>query len=62
MRWHQTADFGYVPNLKMPNTFMAVTMDLGDPKSPYGSEHPRDKQDVAERLAQGALKPNCHNF
>ena len=26
-------------------------MDLGDPISPFGSVHPRDKQDVGARLA-----------
>lgn len=36
IRWHQTADFGFVPNLKMPNTFMAVAMDLCDRDSPFG--------------------------
>ena len=30
---------------------MAVAMDLGDPTSPFGSIHPRDKQDVGYRLA-----------
>ena len=35
----------------MKNVFMAVAMDLGDPTSPYGSVHPRDKQDVGYRLA-----------
>lgn len=30
---------------------MAVSMDLGDPSSPYGSVHPRDKEDVGARLA-----------
>ncbi|XP_020667217.3 sialate O-acetylesterase [Pogona vitticeps] len=55
IRWHQTADYGYVPNEKMPNTFMAVTIDLGDHNSPYGSIHPRDKQTVAYRLHLGAL-------
>nr|XP_060643548.1 sialate O-acetylesterase isoform X2 [Anolis sagrei ordinatus] len=55
IRWHQTADFGYAPNKKMPNTFMAVTIDLGDDHSPYGSIHPRDKQTVAYRLFLGAL-------
>ncbi|ELK09798.1 sialate O-acetylesterase [Pteropus alecto] len=54
IRWHQTADFGYVPNLRMPNTFMAVAMDLGDRNSPFGSIHPRDKQTVAYRLHLGA--------
>ncbi|GAB1294044.1 Sialate O-acetylesterase [Apodemus speciosus] len=54
IRWHQTADFGYAPNLKMPSTFMAVTMDLCDRDSPFGSIHPRDKQTVAYRLHLGA--------
>ena len=35
----------------MQNVFMAVAMDLGDPTSPYGSIHPRDKEDVGSRLA-----------
>ncbi|XP_054853840.1 sialate O-acetylesterase [Eublepharis macularius] len=55
IRWHQTADYGYVPNKKMPNTFMAVALDLCDASSPYGSIHPRDKQSVAYRLHLGAL-------
>ncbi|XP_044293531.1 sialate O-acetylesterase isoform X2 [Varanus komodoensis] len=55
IRWHQTADYGYVPNKRMPNTFMAVSIDLGDDGSPYGSIHPRDKQTVAYRLLLGAL-------
>ncbi|CAM9870731.1 unnamed protein product [Bubo scandiacus] len=54
LRWHQTADLGVVPNAKMPGTFMAVAMDLGDERSPYGSIHPRDKQNVAHRLQLGA--------
>ncbi|XP_012607932.1 sialate O-acetylesterase [Microcebus murinus] len=54
IRWHQTADFGYVPNVKMPNTFMAVAMDLCDKDSPFGSIHPRDKNTVAYRLHLGA--------
>jgi len=54
IRWHQTADFGYVPNTRMPSTFMAVAMDLCDRKSPFGSIHPRDKQTVAYRLLLGA--------
>ncbi|NXG52474.1 SIAE acetylesterase, partial [Psilopogon haemacephalus] len=53
LRWHQTADLGVVPNARMPNTFMAVAMDLGDERSPYGI-HPRDKQTVALRLQLGA--------
>ena len=35
IRWHQTADFGYVPNPVMPKTFMAVAIDLPDFSSPY---------------------------
>ncbi|NWW36821.1 SIAE acetylesterase, partial [Panurus biarmicus] len=54
LRWHQTADLGVVPNARMPSTFMAVAMDLGDEQSPYGSIHPRDKQNVAHRLLLGA--------
>ncbi|XP_016159434.1 PREDICTED: sialate O-acetylesterase isoform X2 [Ficedula albicollis] len=54
LRWHQTADLGLVPNARMPSTFMAVAMDLGDEHSPYGSIHPRDKQNVAHRLLLGA--------
>ncbi|KAL6478646.1 hypothetical protein MHYP_G00120790 [Metynnis hypsauchen] len=54
IRWHQTADYGFVPNARMKKTFMAVTIDLPDEKSPWGSIHPQDKQDVAFRLVQGA--------
>ncbi|MGH0178966.1 UNVERIFIED_CONTAM: hypothetical protein FKN15_000417 [Acipenser sinensis] len=54
LRWHQTADFGFAPNPRMKNTFMAVSVDLVDPGSPWGSIHPRYKQDVARRLILGA--------
>ncbi|XP_076846235.1 sialate O-acetylesterase isoform X2 [Brachyhypopomus gauderio] len=54
IRWHQTADYGFVPNERMEKTFMAVAMDLPDETSPWGSIHPRDKQDVAYRLVLGA--------
>ncbi|XP_038123802.1 sialate O-acetylesterase [Cyprinodon tularosa] len=54
IRWHQTADMGFVPNSRMKNTFMAVALDLPDKTSPYGTIHPRDKQDVAHRLTLGA--------
>jgi len=33
---------------------MAVTIDLGDPTSPFGNIHPQDKEDVGLRLAEGA--------
>ncbi|KAL4224757.1 hypothetical protein ACF0H5_015454 [Mactra antiquata] len=55
IRWHQTADYGYVPNHRLRNVFMAVAMDLPDFTSPYSPVHPRDKQDVAARLALGGL-------
>lgn len=51
LRWSQTADFGYVPNDVLKKVFMAVAIDLGDPDSPHGSVHPRDKQDVGIRLS-----------
>ncbi|XP_061074008.1 sialate O-acetylesterase-like isoform X1 [Conger conger] len=54
LRWHQTADYGFAPNPRMNNTFMAVALDLPDEKSPWGSIHPRFKQDVAYRLTLGA--------
>ncbi|MBN3318043.1 SIAE acetylesterase, partial [Atractosteus spatula] len=54
LRWQQTADFGFAPNKRMKNTFMAVSLDLGDERSPWGSIHPRYKQDVAYRLTLGA--------
>ena len=39
----------------MKDVFMAVAMDLGDPISPFGSVHPRDKQDVGYHL-EGQLR------
>ena len=35
IRWHQTADYGYVPNPRMKNVFMAVSLDIADFDSPY---------------------------
>ncbi|KAL3884163.1 hypothetical protein ACJMK2_030383 [Sinanodonta woodiana] len=54
LRWAQTANYGHVPNAQLPNVFMSVAMDLPDFHSPYGSVHPRDKQDVASRLVLAA--------
>jgi sialate O-acetylesterase len=54
IRWAQTANYGFVPNPRQPAVFMAVATDLGDPASPFGSIHPRDKQDVGQRLALAA--------
>jgi sialate O-acetylesterase len=38
--------------LALPNTAMAVTLDIGEP----GNIHPQKKKEVGERLAAGALK------
>ena len=53
IRWHQTADIGYVPNGKMPNTFMAVAPDTYDriENKLRGGIHPRNKQTPSLRLA-----------
>nr|CAB3266065.1 sialate O-acetylesterase-like [Phallusia mammillata] len=56
IRWHQTADYGFVPNEVMRNTFMAVAMDLRDDASPFGAIHPRYKEDVGIRLALSGLR------
>ena len=51
MRWAQTAAVGTVPNAAMPNVLMATADDLGEPETPPGGPHMRDKQDVGRRLA-----------
>ena len=56
IRWHQTADHGFVPNEEMENVFMAVSLDTYDDKEDYpGNLHTRYKQIVAERLAVAVL-------
>ena len=54
VRWGQTANVGSVPNDKMPGTFMAVAVDLGDALSPFGDIHPRYKKRMGHRLALAA--------
>ena len=54
-RWYMTAAQNTVPNSRMPNVFMASAYDLGDSKSPFGSVHPRYKQEVGMRLARAGL-------
>ncbi|WP_083698147.1 hypothetical protein [Shewanella sp. UCD-KL21] len=44
--------------LTMPNTAMAVTIDIGDSKD----IHPRNKQEVARRLWLAAQKPGYNNI
>jgi hypothetical protein len=41
--------------LSLNNTAVANALDLGDPISPYGSVHPRNKQEVARRFLLAAL-------
>ena len=48
LRQHQTADYGYVPNPRMENVFMAVAVDTYDEENGI---HPRYKQIIGERLA-----------
>lgn len=60
VRWSQTASVGHVPNAAMPNTFMAVAMDLPDEGSPWGTVHFRDKAVVGHRLALAALSSVYH--
>ncbi len=55
IRWAQTAGYGYVPNEKMPHTYMSSAIDLGDKTSPYGSVHSRHKQELGARLGDQAL-------
>jgi len=37
--------------LSLPRTGVACTIDLGDPASPFGSIHPRNKMEVGRRLS-----------
>ncbi|XP_059144147.1 sialate O-acetylesterase-like [Physella acuta] len=60
IRWHQTADRGYVPNPDMANVFMAVALDLPDFNSTYGTVHPRYKKDIGDRLALSGLAVAYH--
>ena len=51
IRWHQTFDYGFLPNSVEENGFMAIAMDT------YynGTEHPHNKQLTAYRLAVAGL-------
>ena len=52
IRWHQTADYGFVPNDRQNNVFMSVTIDTYD--EPNGV-HPHYKQIVGQRLATAGM-------
>ncbi|KAK6169983.1 hypothetical protein SNE40_018485 [Patella caerulea] len=60
IRWAQTASFGYVPNSRMHDVFMAVSLDLPDYNAPMGSIHPRHKKIVCDRLALAGLSVAYH--
>ncbi|XP_055357379.1 sialate O-acetylesterase-like isoform X2 [Paramacrobiotus metropolitanus] len=55
LRWEQTAGYGQVPNAALVRVFMASAMDLADPESPFGSELPRFKEEIAQRLLAGIV-------
>ena len=52
IRWKQTNEMGYLPNEKMPNTFMAVTHDLYGVK---GDAHEKEKQPWVRRIIPGTV-------
>ena len=54
VRTGQLANYRYVPNPAMPNTFMTTAVDLGDPVSPWKDYHSRFKQISSYRLANAA--------
>ncbi|KAI0221391.1 Sialate O-acetylesterase [Lamellibrachia satsuma] len=55
IRWHQTADVGYVPNPRMDNVFMAAAIDDTDLTAPSGPVHARDKTTIGKRLGVAGL-------
>ena len=56
IRWHLTADQGFVPNDNLRNVFMASPLDTFDAKEGYpGNIHTRYKQVVGERLAVAGM-------
>ena len=42
LRWAQSAGFGYAPNARQPNTWMAVTLDTPSPGKDVGVHSVRD--------------------
>jgi sialate O-acetylesterase len=55
IRFHQTADYGYVPNPFISNLFIASAVDLADSPNYHDQNYPRHKEDVSRRLVSGAL-------
>jgi len=56
IRWHQTLDFGYLPNPEQENMFLAMALDTYRIKDGAGQEHPNNKQLPAKRLGWAALR------
>ena len=57
IRWGQTGGYGYVPNARWPNNFMATAFDLANPPNAScisGCIHIFNKQAVGHRLAVAA--------
>ena len=57
VRMGQTADYGYAPNKRWPNSFMATAFDLANPPKTNcisGCIHIFNKQAVGHRLAVAA--------
>lgn len=72
LRWAQSAGFGYVPNARQPNVFMAVAVDTPDRPTPFPINgnpkgdpgfgvHSPFKQPTAARLARAGLEM-AYNF
>ena len=59
IRWKQTNEIGYLPNERMPNTFMAVTHDLYGVR---GDAHEIEKQPWVKRIIPGTLQQNSYHF
>merc|ERR1711971_1007899 len=56
IRWHQTLDFGYLPNPEQERMFLAMSLDTYRIKDGEGIEHPNNKQLPAKRLGWAALR------
>ena len=52
IRWYQTSEYGYVPNVNLQNVFMGTALDTYDKDSTI---HPRNKQLPCKRLATAGL-------
>ena len=56
MRWSQTANYGVLPNEKMPNTYLAQGFDIGDPWA-VGATNQQNCSKVDP--ATGKYGPSC---